>query len=1295
MTLKKKILKMVSCVLAGVLCTTTASVGAYANENVNLSVHKSVTATAYEDGNGRYSPAEYAIDGDKETRFSSFTWNGTEGTASLPQAIMVDLWGECNIESVKSYWYGNNRTYTFNLYITNEPTVTGEVFTIPQDCVYEKNNLQAAGSGTEIGNTAHIHNLSEGVKGRYVTLYTTATTASAQAATIFEIEVNGSYDVLNIYKATGGITVPYGTSVTQIGLPDRINAVLNDKSTISVSVANWKCEAGYDADTPGVYVFEGEIDLSDKNGVENPYNVLAEFKVRVSEAMPSEICRDKVKFNTGWKFQKHVEGDASAVNFNDSDWEEVTLPHTWNGLDGQDGGSSYSGGEGYYRGDGWYRKSFIWDKALSENKKTYIEFEGANLITTVFVNGQEVGVHQGGYTTFRFDITKYLADGENTVAVLVNNARNTTVAPYSADYTFFGGIYRDVWLLSTEKVHIDTADYGSNGLYLSPVAVSREEASVNIKSKIVNESDEKVTLTIAATIENPEPGSLQFDVVDTEYLLFDPEEMTPGGEVASLQTEIEIPAGGSFVFDKTMKVESPRLWNGKKDPYRYLVTLSVFENGVEKDKVTDFIGFRNYEIDAEKGFILNGESYNLRGVNRHQDRADIGWAISEDEHDEDFGLIYCMGANAIRLAHYPHAAYFYNLCDMYGLMVWAEIPQINVVYEGYKETNPVQLEELIKQQYNRPSIVVWGLQNEIRSDSNLAREILTELNNYAHSLDPYRYTTQATCINDAFSKNKNWASDTIAYNMYPGWYSNFGSIENFGNLVDEYRTMEERPLGVSEYGYGINVKLHSDNPIEDFNKTDCFDYESWHSEEYGSIGHENSLRDIKERDWLWCSFVWNMFDFTVDSRAEGYQTGINDKGLVTRDRQIKKDPYYLYQANWSNVPMVHINSSRFNPRVNAVVAVKVYSNNDKVTLTVNGKDLGTKENDGLGVFVWEDVLLQKGDNNVVASFEKDGQAYTDSVVWTREELESESEIESGKNSIVDNVNRTLVIKGLYTSDMTGELVDNPHNAEIKVLDSENNEVAGNSVIKQGYTVRATSEDGTNTTEYKVYCADRIEGNITTRATYTEKSYIANLAVDGSLSTRWSAYGDGVPQAIMLDLGEAKRVSGIVSYWMGEGRESKYDIYVTDTPTVGNGTFTAKVEPVGQNLSSMGSGSSSAEGTLATVDMLSKTATGRYVTIYIRENSAKIASIWEIEVLTDDVVDVMFETDNETLNITATGSPVSLCAALYTGEDELVNIIRFDDATEVFVKDIAYVKVFVWENDIKLMPLTWCKRFEIN
>ncbi len=590
--------------------------------------------------------------------------------------------------------------------------------------------------------------------------------------------------------------------------------------------------------------------------------------------------------NYGWKFFK---AQNDALSLGESSYESVNLPHTWNNLDGQDGGGNY------FRGSSVYEKAI--DLCKKDSKEYYLEFKGVNSIAKVYVNGEFIVEHRGGFSTFRSNITKNLKNGLNVIRVLVDNGANDYVYPQTADFTFFGGIYRDVNLLEVNPSRFDLDYYGGEGVMITPI-LKNKSANVNVKWFVTNPLDRlKVNVRI-----------------------------TFNGELVNESLNL------SANSDLNIIIDNPRLWDAVESPALYEANLELVDGNEILDTRTINFGIRSFSVDKD-GFYLNGRKYNLHGVSRHQDRINMGWAITKKEHNEDMELIKEVGANTIRLAHYQHDDYFYDLCDKEGMVVWAEIPYISVHMDNGNENALSQMRELIIQEYNHPSICFWGISNEITigGETPSQLEFHKELNKMVKELDPTRITTMA-CLSMCDPKSPlTMVSDIISYNHYFGWY--LGEMADNGKWLDEFREeFNDRPLGLSEYGCEAITTLHSDNPKKG-------DY----TEEYQALYHENMLKTFEERPWLWSTHVWNMFDFAVDSRDEGGCKGRNNKGLVTYDRQTKKDSFFIYKAYWSNDPFVHICSKRYQYRNNKEITIKVYSNQPKVSLYVNNKLVCEKE----------------------------------------------------------------------------------------------------------------------------------------------------------------------------------------------------------------------------------------------------------------------------------------------------------------------------------------------------------------
>ena len=599
----------------------------------------------------------------------------------------------------------------------------------------------------------------------------------------------------------------------------------------------------------------------------------------------------------------------------DSDWIGVALPHTWNNLDGQDGGGDY------YRGECHYRLAL---PSPAAGKRQFIQFDGANHVAKAWCNGEYLGEHRGGFSTFRFELTNHLNAEENELVVSVDNGPGSHVYPQTADFTFFGGLYRSVTLVETSAAHFDLMKTGSQGVFVTPT-VKDGGADLRIDAFPVG---------MGAT------AAVHCRILD-------------GAGVCV--AEASAPAADQTVLNLTL--ENPHLWNGIQDPYLYTAELTLADGGEETDRVTVPFGVRTFRVDADQGFFLNGVSCPLRGVSRHQDRLDKGWALNRADHEEDLALIREVGANTIRLAHYQHAPYFYDLCDRAGMVLWAEIPFISVFDKSpeARENTLSQMRELVVQNYNHPSICFWGISNEI-TIAGESPELLDNLKALAAlvgELDPSRLSTMAQVSMVPLESPHNQLTDILAYNHYFGWYG--GSVEQNAPWFDHFHAVHpDRALGLSEYGAECVMGWHSAAPkVKDY------------TEEYQAYYHEEMLKAFSTRPFLWGTYVWNMFDFAADARDEGGSRGRNNKGLVTFDRKIKKDSFYAYKAWWSTEPFVHVGGRRFVNRDGGKTRIKVYSNQSAITLTVNGEVVGTCEEGP--VFRFDDVALQLGENTVTAS----------------------------------------------------------------------------------------------------------------------------------------------------------------------------------------------------------------------------------------------------------------------------------------------------------------------------------------
>ena len=591
--------------------------------------------------------------------------------------------------------------------------------------------------------------------------------------------------------------------------------------------------------------------------------------------------RKILNINKQWAFLMHT----PQVPLSQEGARSVDLPHTWNAIDGQDGGNDY------FRGSCCYMKS-VDPEELPKADCYYLEIKGANSSADVYLDGEHLAHHDGGYSTWRVDISK---NPTGQIAIIVDNAANDRVYPQTADFTFYGGLYRDVNIIAVDKTHFDLEFFGGTGIQVTPV-MNGKDANVEVRTYVK---------------DLQEGDSIICRILD-------------GSGLPVAQTECQ----GTAEFT----ISDAHLWHGRKDPYLYTAEAVILRDNAVIDCVTARFGCRSYEIDPEKGFILNGEEYPLRGVSRHQDRLGIGNALLPEHHKEDMDLICEVGATTIRLAHYQHDQYFYDLCDERGMVVWAEIPYISNHMATGRENTISQMKELIVQNYNHPSIVVWGLSNEITMSGSKDPDLLENhkiLNDLCHDWDKTRPTTMACISMCSMDEEYVHLPDTVSYNHYFGWYGGDTSMNGpwFDKFHEKY---PNTPIGCSEYGCEA-LNWHTSNPTQG-------DY----TEEYQAYYHEELIKQLFSRQYLWATHVWNMFDFGADARAEGGENGQNHKGLVTFDRKYKKDSFYAYKAWLNPEPMVHLCGKRYIDRVEDVTKVTVYSNQPEVELFANGVSLGKK-----------------------------------------------------------------------------------------------------------------------------------------------------------------------------------------------------------------------------------------------------------------------------------------------------------------------------------------------------------------
>jgi beta-galactosidase len=660
------------------------------------------------------------------------------------------------------------------------------------------------------------------------------------------------------------------------------------------------------------------------------------------------FAREDTRLDSDWHFKIGDPAGAEKTDFDDRDWQSVSIPHNWGWEDAQEG-------RNYYRGPGWYRRDLNIGKSES-GKRYFIRFEAAGSVADVYLNGKSLGEHRGAFGAFCFELTRSLSStGTNLLAVRVSNATNTDVAPLSGDFCVFGGLYRPVHLIEANEISFAPTDHASPGVAWLQTRVSDTEAVLDVTAQISNPSRRTDELTLAASLRDAN-----------------------GQVAAKVEKKIKAPNNATAPYWLRVEVPHPHLWNGLRDPHLYQALVELrSQDGTLLDSVAQPVGLRFYTVDPDKGFFLNGKPYHLHGVNRHQDRQDKGWAQTENDMDEDMRLLKEMGCTVIRCAHYQHSDYFYSLCDKAGILVWAEIPQVDRIDPSpqFADTSRNQLLDLIRQNVNHPAIFAWSLFNEIRANTPDPHRLLQDLKVVANGEDPTRPVIAATCTDGWPQMNK--IPDLLGWNIYPGWYGDWGPSSDFGPALEKYRlTSKHGGVCISEYGAGANVLQHEQNVKQPVANG------QWHPEEWQAVLHERAWAQMKAQPWIWGTFLWNFADFTSYWRKEGGVKGRNDKGLITYDRKIKKDAFFFYKANWSDEPTLYITSRRFTERTNAVTDVKVYSNASNAELFVNGASKGFCKNDGNAVFVWKDVKLSSGENRLETKAEHGGKTLTDECVWT-------------------------------------------------------------------------------------------------------------------------------------------------------------------------------------------------------------------------------------------------------------------------------------------------------------------------
>lgn len=612
--------------------------------------------------------------------------------------------------------------------------------------------------------------------------------------------------------------------------------------------------------------------------------------------------RTRILLSGEWRFIGRDVPGAEAASVDDSDWQRVSLPHTYNGADGDDGGS-------YYRGPGWYRTTLNLPTKM-EQRHYFLEFEGAALVADVWVNGVPVGRHEGGYARFRFDVTRAISAGRNRIAVRTDNSRLAHVAPLGGDFTVFGGLYRPVAMIATDALHFDMMHFGGQGIEVAVPTATREAGTVTARLRLVN-------------------GGALAAGARYRVSLFD----ARGREVARGGGARRIAPDQTAEAEVTLNVARPRLWDGTTDPYLYRLVATIQDaRGRVRDRVELPVGIRSIAITADRGLLLNGRPYPVRGVNYfHSQRPGKGTAVSDADISRDMEIIDGMGATGVRFVHHQHPQRAYEEADRLGLLVWTEIPLNSAIDPGeaFAANIRQQMRELIAQNAHHPSVAVWGLGNEVYEDSEDAVRMIATVQEAAYAADPSRPTTYAHCC-QADNSPKALVADISAFNRYFGWYPDQkGSLGEWARRF--HASFPDRPFAIGEYGAGGGILAQESDPAPPVTTS------RWHPEQYQTFYHEQNWREIRDLSYLWGSFIWVAFDLASDGRNEGDWPGINDKGLISYDRTVRKDAYFWYQANWSAKPMLYLTERRHVSRRTSQVTVRAYSNQARASLSVNGR----------------------------------------------------------------------------------------------------------------------------------------------------------------------------------------------------------------------------------------------------------------------------------------------------------------------------------------------------------------------
>ncbi len=673
------------------------------------------------------------------------------------------------------------------------------------------------------------------------------------------------------------------------------------------------------------------------------------------------LCFGGFFASAGWAREVLPLDGTWAYTFVGEPTQQVTLPHSWNAHDAAEGAQGKKedaksvNSMVYKRGVATYTRALTLQPQAE--KRYFIRCGGASIVSEVIVNGIVAGRHEGAFTAFCYEITSLVKRGENVLTVMVDNLHRDHIAPQRGDFSMFGGLYRIPELIITDKLCISPLVFASPGVFITTTALSQEKAEI------------KVDVALTTSKPKGEQGKLSVTICDPT-----------GVQVAAQAMDVSVKYKDMESHTVTLDIANPTLWDGVANPYLYTAKVMIKTEDGQSDTVEQRFGVRTATIDPKQGFILNGKPMQLRGVSRHQDMHGKGWALTLEDEARDIQLMREMGVSALRTAHYPQSTYIYDLCDEAGFVVWSEVPNVNIVREteAFRTNNQQQALEMIYQHWNHPSICMWGIYNEIGHQPEAAMKHvnmvkpLEKLRDFIQRVDPHRMVVAAS--NQPGWKGLNAIPQHLAFNTYPGWYG--GGPETMrANLDGFIKHNPKQGIGISEYGQGGSIYMHENPPKRPVPAA------FWHPEEWQSHAHEINYACIQERPEIWGAFIWNMFDFGSSARYEGDVPGINDKGLVTYDRKTCKDAYYFYKANWNPEPMVYITSRRFATRQKATVPVKVYSNTERVTLSVNGNVVGEVVPDVQKRAVWPSVTLSPGENTLVVSGEKDGQKVTDTVVW--------------------------------------------------------------------------------------------------------------------------------------------------------------------------------------------------------------------------------------------------------------------------------------------------------------------------